>query len=197
MLPYHRQCSKCLFTWFNFAHKHQLVLQSTSSCSNYLNRIHRLKQARLFDEFSWWFPSKNAYLNIAYKSTCSCSKAPARAPKHQLVLQSTSSCSKAPARAPKHQLVLLGFNLRWTSIRIKKGHNLSHQKFIMCFEIWVKRNWFLKAVKSAKARARDPKHQFVLSFFFFRSVKNAKAQPLAPKQKLVHFTRLPSNLFLD
>ena len=34
-LPYHRQCSKCLFTWFNFAHnctKHQLVLQSTSSC---------------------------------------------------------------------------------------------------------------------------------------------------------------------
>ena len=52
MLPYHRQCSKCLFTWFNFAHKHQLVLQSTSSCSNYLNRIHRLKQARLFDEFS-------------------------------------------------------------------------------------------------------------------------------------------------
>ena len=52
MLPYHRQCSKCLFTWFNFAHKHQLVLQSTSSCSNYLNRIHRLIQARLFDEFS-------------------------------------------------------------------------------------------------------------------------------------------------
>ena len=51
-LPYHRQCSKCLFTWFNFAHKHQLVLQSTSSCSNYLNRIHRLKQARLFGEFS-------------------------------------------------------------------------------------------------------------------------------------------------
>ena len=51
-LPYHRQCSKCLFTWFNFAHKHQLVLQSTSSCSNYLKGIHRLKQARLFDEFS-------------------------------------------------------------------------------------------------------------------------------------------------
>ena len=54
-LPYHRQCSKCLFTWFNFAHnctKHQLVLQSTSSCSNYLKRIHRLKQAGLFGEFS-------------------------------------------------------------------------------------------------------------------------------------------------
>ena len=54
-LPYHRQCSKCLFTWFNFAHnftKHQLVLQSTSSCSNYLKGIHRLKQARLFGEFS-------------------------------------------------------------------------------------------------------------------------------------------------
>ena len=29
-----------------------LMLQSTSSCSNYLNRIHRLIQARLFDEFS-------------------------------------------------------------------------------------------------------------------------------------------------
>ena len=59
-LPYHRQCSKCLFTWFNFAHnctKHQLVLQSTSSCFKaparaYLKGIHRLKQARLFGEFS-------------------------------------------------------------------------------------------------------------------------------------------------
>ena len=29
-----------------------ILLISTSSCSNYLNRIHRLKQARLFDEFS-------------------------------------------------------------------------------------------------------------------------------------------------
>ena len=62
-----------------------------------------------------------------------------------------SKIHKAPARAPKHQLVLLGFDLRWTSLRIKKGHNLSHQNFIMCFEIWVKRNWFLKAVKKCKS----------------------------------------------
>ena len=66
-LPYHRQCSKCLFTWFNFAHnctKHQLVLRSTSSCFNYLNKIHTLKQARFFDIFSQWLPSKMPTLRL-------------------------------------------------------------------------------------------------------------------------------------
>ena len=55
------------FTWFHFTHnctKHQLVLQSTSSCFNHLNKIHTLKQARLFDRFSQRLPSKMPTLRL-------------------------------------------------------------------------------------------------------------------------------------
>ena len=45
------------------------------------------------------FFSVGIILLIIVKSTSSCSKAPAHAPKHQLVLQSTSLCSIATARA--------------------------------------------------------------------------------------------------
>ena len=52
ILPIIAQSTSSCFKAPARASKHQLVLQSTSSCSNYLKGIHRLKQARLFGEFS-------------------------------------------------------------------------------------------------------------------------------------------------
>ena len=57
-------------------------------------------------------------LLIIAQSTGLCSKAPACAPKHQLVLQSISSCSKAPARA------YMFWPKEWTILKQKKGQTM-------------------------------------------------------------------------